>query len=1057
MKITKLSIQRSTIVVVIFSILIAGGIFSFTTLNYELLPKFTSSTITIATFYPGAAPEEVEMSITKEVEDAVSSMEGIKKVTSTSQESFSLVMIELVYGQDADMALQDAQRKVDAIVKDLPDDADPPSLSKVSIDDLPIIRIGAFASMSPTEFYELVDKRIKPVLGQVPGVARVRMLGGDEREINILINRDKLNAYNLSVMHVAQAVESSNLDFPTGKIKNEKGQQLIRLAGKFSSVSALENLVITSDADGSKIFLKDVAEVRDMQKETEVMSRVNMQNAIGLTIQKQSDANAVEVSELVRAKLKELEDIYKKESLAFNVAQDSSTYTMDSVDAVVHDLVIAIVLVSVIMLLFLHSIRNAIIVMISVPASLVATFIVMSMFNFSLNLMTLLGMSLVIGILVDDAIVVIENIYRHLEMGKNRVQAAYDGVREIGATVTSITLVIVVVFLPIAMTTGLVSDILRQFSIVVATSTMLSLFVAFTLIPLLSSRFSKLEHINKKSAFGWFIYKFEGLINGFSKAITGLLQWSFNHKFIVLGLSTALTVLSFALVPMGYIGSEFISGGDRGEFILKLELDKNATIEQTSFATKQVEQHLMNYPEIVSVFTTIGTESSAQEGQNTAYLSEVNVKLVAKEERSFGTEAFTRQLKKELEESIPGVEVTPANVSIVGTADKAPIEVILTAPNLETLWPVADSIMDALENISGTAEIETSIQEGNPEIQLIVNREKMAQLGLTMDIVGANLRTAFNGRDETKFRGKTEEYDINIQLDQFDRRNTSDIEELTFTNNRNELVKLKQFADIVESEAPSKLERFNRITSLSVQSQVIGRPTGSVGADIQEKISQMNLPDEVNVQYGGELEQQEESFGTLGVALLASLFLVYLIMVGLYDSYIHPLVVMFSVPLAIIGALFALALTKSSLNIFSILGMIMLIGLVAKNAILVVDFTNALVRRGMDVKKALVQATHARFRPILMTTLAMVFGMLPIALASGAGAEWKNGLAWVLIGGLISSMFLTLVVVPLIYYIFERIMEKLGLDKKKEYPLEDYEIHEGESEIAEAEKELELA
>ncbi|MFD3001535.1 efflux RND transporter permease subunit [Pontibacter toksunensis] len=1046
MNITKLSIQRSTLVVVVFTVLTLLGIVSYQSLNYELLPKFSPPVLTISTIYPGASPNEVENSVTKEIEDALASLENVKDMKSTSLESFSMVVINLTQGTNVDLSLQDAQRKINTILAKLPENADAPTLNKFDFDDMPIIKMGATANMSATEFYDLIDKKIKPELSRVPGMAAIKILGGQEREIKVNIDANKLEAYNLSILQVQQKIRNSNLDFPTGKIKEEGGQTQIRLAGKFESLDQLRNLIIREDQNGM-VRLGDVAEVQDTQKDVEVLNRINSKASVGITIQKQSDANAVEVSRLTKEALAKLENTYAAEGLTFSIANDSSDFTLEAADSVMHDLMIAIILVAVVMLLFLHSLRNAVIVMISIPASLVATFIAMSLFGFSLNLMSLLALSLVVGILVDDAIVVIENIHRHMEMGKKPAQAAYDGIREIAATVTSITLVIVVVFIPIALSSGLVSDILRQFAVVVAVATMISLFVAFTLIPLLASRFSRLEHVSDKNIFGRFILAFERFLDRIIDGFTAALQWAFGHKFITLAVTLVMLVASFMLVPFGFIGSEFIPAGDRGEVNLQLELPKNATVEQTNFATKQVEEYLQTIPEVEKIFTTVGTTSSAQAGQNTAYKAEVSVSLVDVEKRAFSTNQFSRQAKADIESRIPDVEVTPVPVGLVGTA-QAPIQIIISGSNLDTVMTFSQQVMPIVESVEGTVDVETSVEGGNPEIEVVVDRDKMASVGLSLESVGASMQLAFSGNSDVTFRSGTEDYDINIRLDEFDRRSVTDIGNLSFVNNQGRLVRLAQFADIKQSTGPSQLERYNRVTSVNVNSQVIGRPAGSVGADIQAKLAEIRMPNGVTVEFGGDLKNQSEGFGTLGIALLASIIFVYLIMVALYDSYVYPLVVLFSIPLAIIGALLALALAAQTLSIFSILGIIMMIGLVAKNAIMVVDFTNNLKAEGVEVKEALIEAVRIRFRPILMTTLAMVIGMLPIALAGGSVAASKNGLAWALIGGLTSSMFLTLIVVPVIYYLFDRVLAKFGMDKKTVIELEDKTLEELEHETA---------
>jgi HAE1 family hydrophobic/amphiphilic exporter-1 len=609
MKITEISIKRPTIVVVIFTILTLLGVMSYKSLNYELLPKFTSPVVTIATVYPGASPKEVESTITKKIEDAVASMEKIKKIISKSSESLSTVTVELNNDANVDIALQDAQRKVNAILSDLPTDAKAPSLNKFSLDDLPIMTLSATAKMDSKQFYDLIDKKLQPLLSRLPGVAQISLIGGQEREIQVSIDPKKLEAYKLSILQVRQTITNANLDFPTGKVKTQDQQILIRLAGKYKDVDQLRNLVLSTTATGTQIRLKDVADVQDAQKDVDRMARVDGVSSIALQVQKQTDANAVTVSEEMKKAIAAIEKDYASSNLKIFIANDSSDFTLESADSVIHDLIIAIVLVAGVMLLFLHSIRSAIFVMISIPASLIATFIGMKMMGFSLNLMSLLGLSLVVGILVDDAIVVLENIYRHMEMGKNRVRAAFDGVKEIGFTVTSITLVIVVVFLPISLTNELVSKILREFCVVVMISTMLSLLSSFMIVPLLSSRFGKLEHITGKNYFEKFILWFERQLQKFTDWMTGILKWALNHKAITLVVAVGLLFLSFMLIGKGYIGGEFIPKGDRGQFIVVLEMPKDASVEQTNQATRKAEQYLAKKEEITRLITTVGQTS----------------------------------------------------------------------------------------------------------------------------------------------------------------------------------------------------------------------------------------------------------------------------------------------------------------------------------------------------------------------------------------------------------------------------------------------------------------
>ena len=576
MKLAEISIKRPSLVIVLFTILLLGGIFSYSQLGYELIPKFETNVITVSTVYPGASPSEIENTVTKKIEDAIASLENIKKIDSKSYESLSIVSITLTSNADVDISMNDAQRKINAILSDLPDDADPPSLTKFSLSDLPIMTIGANGKMDEAAFYDLIDKKIAPILSRVQGVAQVNIIGGQEREIQVNLDATKIQGYGLSVPQIQQAILSSNLDFPTGNIQTREQKILIRLAGKYKNVEELRNLVVASQ-NGIQIRLNDIADVQDTQKIAEKIARVNQKSAIVLQIVKQSDANAVAVSELLIKTIAKLEKDYAGNELKLEVAKDSTVFTLEAADSVVHDLLIAVILVALVMLFFLHSVRNSLIVMVSIPASLIATFIGIFLLGYTLNLMSLLGLSLVVGILVDDAIVVLENIYRHMEMGKNKVRAAYDGTAEIGGTVTSITLVIVVVFLPIAMSTGLVSNIITQFCMTVVISTLLSLLASFTIIPWLSSRFGKLEHIEGKNAFGRIILGFENMLTRFTNWVTVILEWCLDHYIKTIGIVLVLFFSSIALLPLGFIGGEFFASSDSGEFLVQIELPKDAS------------------------------------------------------------------------------------------------------------------------------------------------------------------------------------------------------------------------------------------------------------------------------------------------------------------------------------------------------------------------------------------------------------------------------------------------------------------------------------------------
>ncbi len=1029
MSITELSVKRPTLVVVLFTIFCFFGLVGYQNLTYELLPEINAPVLTITTVYPGASPAEVENSVTKKIEDAVSSLENIESTQAISQESFSTVIVELKYGANIDLAMQDAQRKIDAILVDLPEDVKDPSIGKFSFDEMPIMRLGATSDMDEVAFTDLFENRLQPELARIEGVAEVNIVGAQKREIEVNVDGNMLNYYGLSILEVSQAISRANLDFPTGSVQNEEQDILVRLSGKIKGLNEMRNLVIKTMPDGSAVYLKDVAEVYDTKKETETINRINGRNSLGITITKQSDGNTVEVSEQVRKKTAELEQRYAGQNLKFEIAQDSSIFTLEAADSVIHDLFLAVILVALIMLFFLHNLRNAVIVMVAIPVSIISTFAVMSLAGFTLNLMTLLALSLVVGILVDDSIVVLENIHARMEKGSSAWEASVDTWREIGLSVTSITLVIVVVFLPIGLVSGIVADLLRQFSLVVVAATIISLLVSFTLTPFLASRFTKLSHLNANKPLDWILIQFENLINSFKEAYRSALHWSLRHKLVTILGIFAMVVASFGLLTGGFIGAEFASSGDNGEFLVEIELPKETPLEQTNYVTQQVEEFLLNDPAVVNVFTTVGQGSDGN--TSASYLSTVNVKLVPAEERALNSKQFASKTKHSLQEKVPGVKLSAAAVSMVGNGSQAPVQIILQGSDLDELLTFSEQVQEVMKKVPGTAEVESTVEGGNPEISVDINRERMADLGLTLDRVGATMQNAFTGNTDTRFKDGEYEYDIRVQIDAFDRRNIKDIEELTFQNSKGELIKLSQFANVTSSTGAARLERKDKITSLTIESQVVGRPVGTVGQEIQDGIAQLDVPSGITVSTGGDLENQAEAFGSLFTALFTSILLVYLIMVALYDSYVYPFVVMFSIPVALIGALLALAMAMENMSIFGMLGLIMLVGLVVKNAILIVDFVNQLKAEGMDPFQAVVEGTLERFRPILMTTIAMVIAMIPIAIATGAGSEWKNGLAWVLIGGLTSSMILTMIIVPVMYRLVDSIQEKIARWRSK--------------------------
>ncbi len=1030
MSITEIAIKRPLLISVIFITLIIFGFVGYSQLSYNLLPKFEAPVISIQTVYRGASSEEVQNNVTKKVEDAVSSIEGVDVISSSSQENVSVVTVQLTQKTNASDAQTDAQRKINNIKSDLPDGVDDPIISKFSSSDIPVLKLTTFANVGETELYDLVDKTIKPILLNVPGVGQVDLIGGNVREIEVKLDNEKLNAYNLSSAQVNQMIAAGNMSYPAGNLENADNRYTIRLDEKLTNVDELRNLIIRQNKNGSKVILQDIASVTDATETPKTINRINGKVGLGIQISKQTDANAVEVSNIVKAKLDTLVQQYKSKGFRYEIAIDQSLYTMESATSVIHDLFLAVIIVAVVMLIFLHSFRSSFFILISLPSAMIPTFLLMYLMGFSLNLMTLLALSLVVGILVDDSIVVLENIFRHMEMGKDRVTASLEGRAEIGFTALAITLVDVVVFVPLSMAGGLIGNILREFALVVVFSTLMSLFVSFTLTPLLVSRFGKLEHLNKNTLWGRLNIGFENQINKLIAAYGRILTWALGHKrYVIIGI-LLLFVGAGSLGVFGFVGSSFAGNGDRGEFNLIVELDPQATLGQTNRVTQQIESIILDYPEVAKVFTNVGATGTMMGGTiSTPNQADMTVGLVESTKRKVSTEQFTAIIRQRLD-SIPGIRFTMKPTQITG-GNQPQIQVVVTGANMDELWTVAKRIKDIITKTPGADYVEFSTKSLKTEVQVKIDRDKIAKMGMNIPSVGAAIQLAFRGNDDSKFKDNGEDYSINIIYDKSDKQSIQNLANTTLQTPQGAIIRLGDIATISEVQGQAVLERYNRLNSIQILASSVGRPTGSVTADIIKQIEAAGFPSTIGVEYLGEQKNQGESFGSLGYAMLLGFLLVYLIMVALYESTLYPLVVLFSIPVALIGAILALSLTMESLSIFGIIGFIMLMGLVAKNGILLVDFTNHLKAQGLPMKEALIEAGKERLRPILMTTVAMIFGMLPIALSTGPGSEFKRSMAWVIIGGLTSSLILTLLIVPTVYYIFDKLKDKVAGNKKQ--------------------------
>lgn len=1021
MKISDLSIRKPIYVIVLFLVIGILGLLGYSSMKAELMPKFTPPSLNVQVIYPGASPTEVESSLTIKLEDVLSSMAGVESMRSYSFEGMSMVFVSFTYGTNIEKAVTDAQNKINSKKAELPAGILAPIVNEISVDAKSIITLALSSNLDAVDFSDLVTKDIIPELQRIPGMAKVESVGRHPREIQVNMDMALMRELGLSPVQVMGALKGANLDFPTGSLKDGKTNTAIRLSGKLKSVDEIRSLVLMTMPNGTQIRLSDIADVVETAADVNSLARVNGKEAILINIFKQENANAIELSDAVKESVHDLETKYAGSALVIDTVSDTSDFTRESIKSVLEDLLLAILLVTIVILLFLHNWRNALIVMLVVPLSLIGTFIGMKLFNFTLNLMSLLGLSVVIGVLVDDAIVVIENVCRHMEMGKSALQATKDSMQEIGFTVISVTVVLVIVFLPIALTNSLVSDILRQFCGVIIFAILFSLLSALTLVPLLTSRFGKMDVIDTDTVWGKVMSGFEKLVESFSNMVSGILKKALSHKRMVGIIVIALTVMICALFPMGFIGFEFMPKVDQSEFAVMLEMPKDISIEESSLMVAKAEAWLLEQKEITEVVSMIGlTNSSTENNQGTPYLAELKCRMVPPSERDKSVHFYISGLRRDLTDHLVDAKVQVMAASLHGSGNSADVEYVISGSKADSVALFGEYALAAMRSIPGTLQQQLSSGSGRPEVEISVDREKMSALGLSLDNVGMTLQMAFQGNTSMKFVRDDNEYNINLRADNFYRDNIDDVSSLTFINQQGSRITLDQFAEVRIGTGPNRLERYNRNSSVTISANVVGISAGEASSQFLDKVSGKAGMMGISVATVGNMKSMMDSMSVFAIAILLSIVLMYLALVLLYNNWADPLVVMFSIPFSILGAILALALSATSLNIYAMLGLVMLIGLVAKNAILLVDFANERRREGMDVDTALVEAVRLRTRPILMTALSTIIGMIPVAVASGSSAELRNGIGWVIIGGMALSTLLTLIVVPVVYRIFHR-------------------------------------
>lgn len=1116
MGLTNLAIKRPVAILMLIGALIVMGFQGLKKMPAEQSPRVDFPFITVVTAYPGAGPGEIETLVSKPIEDAVGSVNGVKNVTSTSQQGTSVVAIEFNLSTNSDVAAADVRAKVDGVRAGLPREVEAPTIQKANTTSAPILYLAmrSTSGRSSREIRDLADRVVKDFLGAVSGVSSVVIQGGDTREIRVALNRSRLDALGLTVTDVARAIQAQNLNVPSGRVTEGNRDYSVRVIGEFATVDELKNLRLSFEGRNGNpdrtVLLSDIAVVDDIIAERTENASLSQRtegqkdlpgasDTVIVAIQKTSDGNTVDIANGVKAKMGDLKKLLPAD-IEFTTTQDDSIRTEENLKDVEVTLVIGAILAVLIVFSFLHNVRGTLIVALAIPTSIMATFLVMSSIGFTLNSMTLLGLSLAVGILVDDSIVVIENIYRHLALGETPEEAARNGRGEIGLAAITITMVDVVVFVPVAFMGGIVGQFFRSFGITVAIATLFSLLMSFTLSPMLASRwYRKGEYKEAHSGFFGAVNRFyTRLEHGYQRA----LRWALNHRGTVLylgNIALVLVILWMATAGSGAkavgmamplaiiqvvvgaiifvvsivvkrrtaeplivtaigagitiavalasgtvgkpLGFRFAPNQDQSQVALTVELPAGASLEATTDVLHQIEDKVKDIPEIKFLSSSAGSTSTGGFGGGSnsgTNFGQVRLSLTDKigtlDRMMFWTDKSEMREKTDIAiaeevrarvKDIPGATIRTAEVSgFNGSA--APVQIEIVGPNTDELMRNANKVKEVLDKTPGVLNPDISFKASKPEVQVVLDRERAADFGLGVQGVAQALRDAVEGNVDAKFRDAGEQYDIRIQYDKLNRSSVQDVGEVIVGVRNNVPIRIRDVAKTIEGSGPTKIDRKNRQRQITVSAYLApGKVIGNMQQQIDPELKKLDFG-KAKYQWGGEANTMAEEGVYMVTALGLAITLVYMLMAALFNNLLYPFIIMLSIPQALVGGLLGLLVTNQPLSIIAMIGVIMLMGLVTKNAILLVDFTNTLRERGYRRNDALIEAGPTRLRPILMTTLAQILGALPIAMALGRGAEFRQALGIVIVGGLSLSSILTLLVIPCTYTVVDDIGVGIG-------------------------------
>jgi HAE1 family hydrophobic/amphiphilic exporter-1 len=1012
MNLSAIAIKRPVFTVMVTAALMVLGLMGLSRLGTDLFPDVSFPVVVVNVPYPGASPREVEQLVTKPIEDAVVSMNGIDRLKTTSREGLSTTIIIFKLGVDTQDAATQVRERVAQTRFKLPQEVKEPAVTRFDVGATPVLTYTLHGSgRSLPEVAKFARDVIKPALEQADGVASVNVNGGAEREVHVELDRAKIEPLHLSPLAILDQIRAQNLNVPAGHYDEGTREISVRTVGELKDVDQIRNLIVATAADGSSVRLADIASVEDGYEELRTRVRVNGEPAVSFDVVKQSGKNTVAVSDAAKAKLAQIEKTFP-EGMRADVIIEQAKFIRENTHEVETAIVFGGAMAILVILVFMLDLRSMLISSVALPTSVVSTFFVMWLLGFSLNMMTLLALSLAIGLLIDDAVVVRENIAKHLERGEDPRTAALAGTKEISLSVLSTTLTVVAVFLPVAFMTGIVGQFFRQFGLTIVAAVLMSLFVAFTLDPMLSSRFSKAHVKGAKDPFAGIKRPFEVFFGGVDAAYRLVLGWSVRHKLVV----GVVALLSFlAMFPIGALtGVDFVNQEDRGQFVVDIELQAGTKLAETAAALAPVEADIMKDNRFVTLLSTLGPSGEVNRVK-------WRVVTVPKDQRTASRFELQDIVRAAIAKHLPKARVSVTDPPFVeGGMTQAAIMVQVRAPDYETLAPLAGQFAAAMKAIPGMADVDVKYAPGQPELRISVDRDKAARAGVPIASVAMALRTAINGEEASKLRQGKDDVPIRVRLREGDRSSMEDVLRMTMWTPKGP-VALGDLATVERGEGPATIEREDRERQIEIWAAAKNRSLGEIAPDLRAAFGRIKLPPGASWHLDGQIKEMQKSNDAMGLAFMLALVFVYIVLASQFESFVHPITIMATtVPLAAVGAVIGVFLSGTTLAMGSFIGIIFLLGLVTKNAILVVDRAVVRVRdHGETPLQAILAAGPERLRPILMTSAAMVLGMLPTAIGRGEGSEFRAPMAIAVIGGVISSTVLSLVVVPAFYLAIE--------------------------------------